>query len=235
VGVFALACVPLLFGATAVAHAVPWAGLVAGIALALTGLVVAVGGHVSIPIAPRWRLRGGGALTLVTCGAAYGFASLGCGLPIFLALVAATLSTSGTGPALVVFAAYAAGMTLMLVTLAIAAGLVRDGLGRRLGWLLPRIGRASGVLLLLAGSYLVYFWGRIRWGSTATLADDPVVGLATRYSARVQTLASGIGSELVIAAGAASAGALALSTWHWRHRQTTAVPHLDPRPGGDAP
>ena len=47
-----------------------------------------------------------------------------------------------------------------------------------------RLHRVSGLLLLLAGGYLTYFWARLEFGSSATIADDPIVGVATRYSAQ---------------------------------------------------
>jgi cytochrome c biogenesis protein CcdA len=199
--------VPLIYGATPLAHAIPLSGLVIGAGMTLTGLVVLTRGHLALPLPARLRpQRARAPLALFGFGAAYGLASLGCGLPVFLALVGATLATSGTGPALLVFVAYAAGMTLTLVTFAIAASLVRDGLARQVRHLVPYLGRASGGLLVAAGLYLVYFWARVRFGSTATLADDPIVGATTRYSARVQTLAADLG----LPALAAGAGAVAL-------------------------
>jgi cytochrome c-type biogenesis protein len=207
VGLIAAVLVPLLYGATPVARAIPLSGVFVGAALALAGLAVLTRGHLPlrlpVGLAPN---HGSGPLALVAFGVAYGLASLGCGLPLFLALVGATLATAGTGAGLVVLAAYAAGMTLVLVAIAIAAALLRDGLARRLRRLAPQLGRISGVLLLAAGLYLVYFWARVRFGSAATLADDPIVGVTTRYTARVQSLAADLGI-LVLAVGA---GAIAL-------------------------
>src|SRR5262249_21392212 len=62
-----------------------------------------------------------------------------------------------------------------------------------------RLHRVSGLLLVLAGGYLTYFWARLQFGSSATIADDPIVGVATRYSARTQTLAGRLGTGFVLA------------------------------------
>ena len=177
--------VPLIYGATPVAHAIPFSGLVIGVGLAIVGLIVMARGHLSVRLPLALATRAGrGPLALSGFGAAYGLASLGCSLPVFLALVGATLASSGSGPALLVFVACAGGMALMLVTFAIAASLVRDGLARKLRRVAPHVGRISGALLFAAGIYLLYFWARVRFGSTATLADDPIVGATTR-TARV--------------------------------------------------
>ena len=52
---------------------------------------------------------------------------------------------------------------------------------------------------MLAGGYLTYFWGRIQFGSSATLADDPIVGAATRFSAHMQSVAGQLGISFVLA------------------------------------
>ncbi|TML87749.1 MAG: hypothetical protein E6G08_09870 [Actinobacteria bacterium] len=84
--------------------------------------------------------------------------------------------------------------------------------------LLPYVGRASGALLFATGGYLVYYWARLRFGDSVTLADDPVVGLVTRFSASVQSAADGQ-SSLVVGAAAGIAGtALAAGAWHWSRR-----------------
>jgi cytochrome c-type biogenesis protein len=230
--------VPLIYGATPVAHAIPMSGLVIGAGMSLAGLAVLARGHLSLPLPARLTpRRGRGPLTLFGFGAAYGLASLGCGLPVFLALVGATLATSGTGPALLVFVAYAAGMALMLVTFAIAAALVRDGLARQLRRLVPYLGRASGVLLLAAGLYLMYFWARVRFGSTATLADDPIVGATTRYSARVQTLAADLGLPVLVASAGVVTLLVAGSLARYERRARRGTPAAlapvasAPRPG----
>src|SRR5690349_12349857 len=105
VGVFSLVGLPLLYGATWLTEALPYAGLAAGAALTLCGGVVLARGRLPVALRLPWIGRSSGKrLSVFAFGVGYGAASLGCGLPVFLALVAATLATDGTGPALLVFA-----------------------------------------------------------------------------------------------------------------------------------
>ncbi len=53
------------------------------------------------------------------------------------------------------------------------------------------MGRVAGLLLVVAGAYLVYYWARIRFGDTATVADDPIVSFGVRFSGSVRTFADG--------------------------------------------
>jgi cytochrome c-type biogenesis protein len=217
-GLFAVVGLPVSFSLSAVADAVPWVGLATGVLLALTGLFVLAGGHVRLPVALRVgvrRERRAGSMLLF--GVAYGAASLGCTLPIFLALVGASV---GAGK-VAVFAAYGAGMAIVLMALAVGVACARQGLARGLRPALPYVGRLSGVLLMLSGGYLVYYWARIRFGDSVTLADDPIVGLATRYSAELQEFAERHGAPLLAIAGAVVVLALVTAVRHRARRTAT--------------
>ena len=217
-GLFALASLPVSFGVALVARAVPWAGLATGALLALAGLVTLSGRHLTLPVhlhVPVKRERRLGAMLLF--GVGYGAASLGCTLPLFLTLIAA----SGGADKLTVFGAYAAGTAIVLTAVSVLTALAREGIARAVRPTLPYMSRIAGGLLVIAGGYLVYYWARFRFGDTATVADDPVVSFAIRFSGRVRTLADGRGSILVAGAGAVVAAALVITLLHWR-RQANA-------------
>ena len=214
VGVFTLIGLPLVYGASRVTDAVPWLGLAAGAAAMLAGVVALAGrGSITLPLPGSLSRQHGRWMRPLLFGVAYGVASLGCSLPVFLAFLASSLSVRGSGNALAVLAAYVAGIATTITALLVVATLLREGLARRLGPLAARLHRVSGLLLLLAGGYLTYFWARLEFGSSATLADDPIVGVATRYSARMQTLAGRLGVSLVLALALLVLLALAAGAW----------------------
>jgi len=213
IGVFALVSLPVTFGVALVARAVPWAGIVTGAALALAGLV-AVGGraialpvHVRIPIRRERRLG-----AMLFFGVGYGAASLGCTLPLFLVLVGASV---GAGK-LTVFTAYAAGTAIVLMALSVLVALAREGVARAVRPALPYTSRIAGALLVVAGGYLVYYWARIRFGDTATVADDPIVSFGVRFSGRVRNFAAGQGATVVAAAGVVVLIAVLITLLHRR-------------------
>jgi cytochrome c biogenesis protein CcdA len=91
-------------------------------------------------------------------GLAYGLASLGCALPLFLALVGTALAGGGGGGAIVAFALYGVGMATTLGVLTIVAGTISFGIlarVRTVGRVLSGLGSA---LLLLFSAYVVYYW-----------------------------------------------------------------------------
>jgi cytochrome c-type biogenesis protein len=91
-------------------------------------------------------------------GLAYGLASLGCALPLFLALVGTAVAVGGIGSAVVAFALYGVGMAVTFGVLTVLAGIVSFEIlarVRSVGRFLSGLGSA---LLLLSGAYVVYYW-----------------------------------------------------------------------------
>jgi len=214
-GFFALVGLPVSFGVGAIANAVPWAGLSTGAVLAIIGLMTLVGIHVRLPLHLQpgvRRERRLGAMLLF--GVGYGAASLGCTLPLFLTLVGASLG----GAKLTAFVAYGIGMTVVLMALSVLVALAREGATRLVRPALPYMSRIAGALLLASGGYLFYYWARLRFGDSATVADDPIVSFGVRFSGQVRGFTDGRGSTIVAIAGAIVALALASSLWRRRRR-----------------
>jgi cytochrome c-type biogenesis protein len=170
----------LLLGATATAGFVVLFGVV--------GLIIALGGHALVSLAPvaalaigvlliafglamlagyrlspgvLWRLRvpaGAGRWGILLFGAGYAVASLGCTLPIFLVVVGSALAAGGVLAGLSMFIAYSLGMGAVLITLTAGAALFKGAVARGLRRLLPYVERISAALLIGAGAYIVSYW-----------------------------------------------------------------------------
>lgn len=216
-GVFALVGIPIAYGVTQLTSAIPWAGLVIGAAMivaasfGLAGRLMYVSPKRALTVQRRRRPA-----TMVWFGAAYAVCSLGCTLPIFVALVGASLATSSVVEGTVVFIAYGFGMATMLMALSLGAALARDGLARRLKRLLPHMQRIASGLLLVAGLYLSYYWARVIWAPPRSLGGDPLVGAMTRFATLVQRAAGSSGGKLTLMiAGSVVALGIGLSVWQW--------------------
>jgi cytochrome c-type biogenesis protein len=214
-GLFAVVGLPVSFGVGAIARAVPWTGLATGAMLAALGLITVLGFRFRLPVTghPRlrvWRERRLGAMFMF--GVGYGAASLGCTLPLLLTLVGASLGSDK----ITVFLAYGLGMAVVLMALSVLVALLREGAVRSLSRALPYMNRLAGALLIAAGGYLIYYWARFRFGDTATVADDPIVSFAVRFSGHIRTFADGRGYLIVILAAAIVAAAAATGVWQRR-------------------
>jgi cytochrome c biogenesis protein CcdA len=200
--VFAAVGAPLVLGLTEVAKAVPWAGIVLGTALTAVGILVVTGGAISVPIQPmEGSGLGRGRSAAIAFGAGYGLSSVGCTLPIFLALVGVSVSRPASD-ALLAFGGYSLGVCVALVTLALAGGALRYGFAHRLRRLSPYFQRVGGALLTVSGLYTTYYWARLEFGPHATLSSDPLVALVTQFAARFEDAASVAALPLVLSLAA---------------------------------
>jgi cytochrome c-type biogenesis protein len=222
-GVFAVVGVPIAYGVTRLTSAIPWAGLAIGV-LMVTFAIGGLAGRTLYlrskrPLAPQHRRR---PATMVWFGAAYAVCSLGCTLPIFVALVGASLATASIFEGAIVFGAYAFGMATILMALSLGAALARDGLARRLKRLLPHMHRIASSLLLISASYLTYYWARVIWSPPTSLGDDPLIGAMTRFATLVQRAAGSAGGRgAVLVAGLVVAAGIGIAVWQWSGRERT--------------
>ena len=228
--VFAVVGLPISLGVRAVAQALPWLAATVGIILVAIGVATLAGRRITIPsVTPRSIGKDRRARSIVLFGVGFGTASLGCTLPLFLTLIAASLGASRGTASLGVFVAYGMGMATVLMALSVTAALFRDGLARRLRRLLPHVPQMTGLMLVVAGAYLTYYWLRFELGPRATLSSDPVVGAVAKFTARVQVLAEGGGGAFAAAAGIVVAVALSTALYHGvrsaqhRHRQGASL------------
>ena len=213
--VFAIVGIPITYGATRIVRAIPWVGIALGLALLFIGIATLLGRKISMtitnPVRPGQERQ---PKTMFIFGIGYGIASLGCTLPVFLAVVGASLATRGPGSALAVLGAYGLGMAIMLILFSTGAALVRDGLVRMVRKSMPYMHRITGSMLTAAGVYLTYYWVRVKFGSVATLADDPIVGFVGDFTSAIERFAAGSGRTFMYFAGAALAAILLAMLWN---------------------
>lgn len=161
---FGLAGILANLASSALTSSLPWIGTAVGVGLILLAGLLAAGREMTLPLALRaaqhlnaaTRTRGLGGYAAY--GAAYGLASLGCTLPIFIAVVGTSLQLHGLADAVGQFLLFGTGMGAVLAVLTIATAWSGDGLIRRTRVLGRHIGWASAILLWLAGAYVVYYW-----------------------------------------------------------------------------
>jgi hypothetical protein len=118
-------------------------------------------------------------------GASYAVASLGCTIGPFLAVVVAGFRAGSIPAGVGLFVAYAAGMALVVGSVALAVALAKMSLVRGLRRAAPLISRVAGVLLIAAGGYVAWYgWYEIRVFRGGT-GSDPIVDTAATIQAAV--------------------------------------------------
>ena len=161
---FASVGIALSRGLQSVTQAFPAVGLAVGVLMVLIGGWMVAGGTLYVDLGERAadRLRGITGRTSIRAyfayGLAYGLVSLSCTLPIFLVIVFGAATSLGPGAALLQFILYAIGMGLVITLLTVGISLLQVAAMRSVRRVLPFVQPVSAGLLLLAGTYLVYYW-----------------------------------------------------------------------------
>lgn len=98
------------------------------------------------------------ALAIFLYGFGYALASTGCTLPLYVSITVLPLTSGFSGAALLTFLAFASAMAILMLVTTLLVGLAKQQLVARFqrwtGW----VKRASGVVLILAGLYLGYYY-----------------------------------------------------------------------------
>jgi len=90
-------------------------------------------------------------------GIGYAIASLSCTLPIFLLVVFQALSAGGIVQGSFVFLSYALGMGAVMIAVSLAIGISNQTFLKWLRRLAPKMNVITSIVLILAGSYLIYY------------------------------------------------------------------------------
>lgn len=136
-----------------------WFGLIVGIILVILGIAMLFGLKLSF-MTPK--LTAGGKdrriVSMYLYGVSYAVASLGCTLPLFIPALASA-NNNGYASAVVATAMYGIGMGVTLTALTVALAFARTGLLKVLRRVMEHLDLVAGVLMVLTGLYLVWYWG----------------------------------------------------------------------------
>lgn len=230
--VFGLAGIVLGAGMRAVVQIVPWLALAMGAAFVLLGAWLVAGRHVSMPM-PGVELGGGsGYASLFLFGVGYAIGSLSCTLPVFLLVVGAAMTTGSVVETVAVFLTYGLGMATILMLLCLGTASFREVIAHRVRRARGHLERASGVLLLLGGGYVLYYWTSLLRGDI----ESPGVRLVQDLQRSAQVLVGSVGDRVWLLLGLGLAAA-ALLTLALRVARPGSVPRRalpsDERAGSD--
>ncbi|MFP4196025.1 MAG: cytochrome c biogenesis protein CcdA [Methanomassiliicoccales archaeon] len=131
--------------------------LVVGIVLIILGILWAMDRPV-LYLTPLLGKVGMDQSSFFLFGVAYAIGSIACVFPIFLMLVFSALSTGGFLSGTFIFLVYTLSMGMMMVIVSLAMAPSKKVLMQRFRAARKYVTRASGIILLAAGLYIVYYY-----------------------------------------------------------------------------
>jgi cytochrome c-type biogenesis protein len=157
--VFGLAGILITAGFRVVIDVIPWVAIVVGVAVIGLGMALVRGYELKVGLPKAGKAASGrGYRSVFLFGISYAVASLSCTLPVFLTVVATQVTRGSFVSGIATFVAYGAGMAVVLMAVTIAIAVGKQTLIARLRGSARHISRVSGVILIAAGVYIVWFW-----------------------------------------------------------------------------
>jgi cytochrome c biogenesis protein CcdA len=177
--------------AATVQRFLPYVTVVIGIVLVALGIWLLLGRELTA-LAPNRVARNAQWAPTARLGSMFGYglsyavASLSCTIAPFLAVTAAGLQGDSAFGALSVYVAYAAGFTLVVGVLAVAAALSSAAVADRMRRILPYLNRISGALLVVVGLYVAYYgFYEVRLFTANGSPEDSVIAAAGRLQGAI--------------------------------------------------
>jgi cytochrome c biogenesis protein CcdA len=136
----------------------PWMAAAVGLLVLLMGLALLAGWHPNFQLGvDAARLMGGSGVAVYPLfGAAYAVASLTCTLPIFVYVALQAFAAGGLLQGVAVLLAYSAGMGAAMTAFSVALAAARGFVERLLPRVAPYALRVAGLIMALAGAYVIY-------------------------------------------------------------------------------
>ena len=180
-GVFGALTIPV---ASTVEQYLPYITVLIGLVLVALGVWQLSDRHLTVlnPLARNSRWAPTARISsMFGYGVSYSIASLSCTVGPFLAVTAASLRGGTIVDGVLIYLAYAAGFSLLVGVLAIAAAFAGSAVVDRMHRILPYINRISGALVVLVGLYVGYYGVyEVRLFSANGNPNDPVIAVAGR-------------------------------------------------------
>ena len=196
--VFGVAGVLITVGFRVVIDLIPWLAIAVGVGVVALGIAMLAGYQPTIGLPKSKRASTDkGFRSVFVFGISYAVASLSCTLPVFLTVVATQVTRGTFVGGVATFLAYGAGMSLVLVAVTVALAFGKQGLVSRLKSSMRYIGKISGALLILAGGYIIWFWGTNLTSGAGALGTSGPFRFIEDISQRAQNLVAD--SPIVVA------------------------------------
>jgi cytochrome c-type biogenesis protein len=146
------------------------------VAMVVAGLLALFGRSLRIrlpEIRPGVGLRR--PVALFVFGVAYGVASIGCALPLFIGGVVGSFGRSGFVRGSSGFVAYAMGMGVLLTVMAVVIAVAGPAAARRIRVVSRAVPLVGASILVVVGAYLTVYWSMAIFAPTDSVAPVRLV------------------------------------------------------------
>lgn len=156
ISVYVVFGIILTFFGRLIAPVFPWIEFITGGLLIFMGSSTLLGYEFAIKPPVVIQTKSDGVKRFYLFGVAYALGALGCTLPIFLLVIFQSLAQKGVLGGVINFGVYALAMSSLMIVFSLVASLSKSAMYKFLAKYMGIIQKSSGILILLAGIYLIY-------------------------------------------------------------------------------
>lgn len=155
--IYTIAGVFIIVAAQVLKEYMKWITVGMGGLLTILGILMIMGKNISFSVNLRNPTDRSEAVEAVVFGLAYAIGALGCLFPLFLVVTTQALSAETALEGASYIGAYFAGISSMMIGAILLSTFAKDMLMKYLRKILPHMERITGILLILAGIYVIYY------------------------------------------------------------------------------
>jgi cytochrome c-type biogenesis protein len=156
--VFGLAGFSILAIGQFVKRFIPWIVALTALILIIIGILMLLGKEISYFQPSNIKFQNKGRKTgIYLFGIVYAVGSLGCVFPVFLSIVFQGVSSGSFINGFLIILAYILAMSIMMITITTLTFATKYFVLKKLEKILPYVKRVSGIILIIAGIYMIYY------------------------------------------------------------------------------
>ncbi|MCG2589254.1 cytochrome c biogenesis CcdA family protein [Rhodohalobacter sulfatireducens] len=155
--IYTIAGVFIIVAAQVLKEYMKWITVGMGGLLTILGILMIMGKNISLSVNLRNPTDRSEAVEAVVFGLAYAIGALGCLFPLFLVVATQAMSAETALEGASYIGAYFAGINSMMIGAILLSTFAKDMLMKYLRKILPHMERITGILLILAGIYVIYY------------------------------------------------------------------------------
>lgn len=155
--IYAVAGALIIFASQLLKDYMKWITIGMGAVLIVLGFLMVIGKNISFSLNMNSATHKTEALEAFVFGIAYAIGALGCLFPLFLVVATQAMAAPTAWQGASYIGAYFAGISGMMIATILLSTFAKDLLMKYLRKILPHMERITGVLLILAGAYVIYY------------------------------------------------------------------------------
>ena len=155
--IYAAAGILIIVASQIVKEYLKWVAMGMGGVLIVLGILLLLGRNISFSIHLKHTKHDSEIQEAFLFGIAYAIGALGCLFPLFLVVATQAIAAPRIMTGASYILAYFSGISALMLTTIILSIVAKDFLMRQMRRILPHMNRITGVLLILAGIYIIRY------------------------------------------------------------------------------